>query len=73
VYERDQHFLQNDPDLQVIVNDFTPEMFTVLGTPLGGHVYVRDFVVQNCTRITKLVDGHMMVILSGFIKFIMNR
>ena len=24
VYERDQYFLQTDPDLQVIVHDFTP-------------------------------------------------
>ena len=29
VYERAQYFLQNDPDLQGIANDFTPEMFTV--------------------------------------------
>ena len=45
-------FLQNDPELQVIVNDFTQEMFTVqvievLGTPLGTDVYVRNFVTQN--------------------------
>ena len=40
VFERTQYFLQTDPDLQVIANDFTPEMFTstgieVLGTPIG--------------------------------------
>ena len=38
VYERAQYFLQTDPDLQVIVNNFAPDMFTttgieVLGTP----------------------------------------
>jgi len=31
VFERAQYFLQTDPDLQGIVNDFTPEMFTVTG------------------------------------------
>jgi hypothetical protein len=61
VYERAQHFLQNDPDLQTIVNDFTPEMFTVqvievLGTPLDTDVYVRDFVAQNCIKITRDVE-----------------
>ncbi len=44
VYERAQYFLQNEPDLQGIANDFTPEMFSVegievLGTPLGTDVY----------------------------------
>jgi hypothetical protein len=39
VFERAQYFLQTHPDLQVIANDFTPEMFTatgieVLGTPI---------------------------------------
>jgi hypothetical protein len=38
-------------DLQVIANDFTPEMFTVqvievLGTPVDTDVYVRDFVTH---------------------------
>ena len=61
VYERAQHFLQNDPDLQTIVNDFTPEMFTVqvievLGTPLDTDVYVRDFVTQNCIKIIRDVE-----------------
>jgi hypothetical protein len=58
VYERDQRFLQNDPDLQGITNDFTPEMFTVqvievLGTPLVTDVYVKDSVVQKCIKITR--------------------
>jgi hypothetical protein len=49
---RRQYFLENDPDLQVIVNDFTPEMFSVevievLGTTLGTDVYIRNFVAQN--------------------------
>ena len=40
VYERVQVFLQNDPSLQDIVQDFTPNMFSVqgievLGTPIG--------------------------------------
>jgi hypothetical protein len=36
VYERAQHFLQNDHDLQVIANDFTQEMFTVQGIEVLG-------------------------------------
>jgi hypothetical protein len=45
-------FFQNDPDLQVITNDFTPEMFVVqvievLGTPLGTDVFVKDFVAKT--------------------------
>ena len=32
VYERAQDFLHNDPDLQNIVNDLSPEMFTTTGT-----------------------------------------
>ena len=56
------HFLQNDPDLQDIANDFTPEMFSVqgievLGTPLGTDVYIRDFVAQNCIKIIRSVDS----------------
>jgi hypothetical protein len=31
LYERSQHFLQSDPGLQHMANDFTPEMFTVEG------------------------------------------
>jgi hypothetical protein len=58
VYERAQFFPENDPDLQGIANDFTPEMFTVqgikvLGTPLGIDIYIRDFVAQNCLKITR--------------------
>jgi hypothetical protein len=61
VYERAQYFLQNDPDLQGIANDFTPEMFTVqgievLGTPLVTDVYIRNFVAQNCVKITRDVE-----------------
>jgi hypothetical protein len=59
VYERAQHFLQNNPNLQVIVNDFTQEMFTVqdielLGTPLVTDVYVRNFGSQNFIKITRM-------------------
>jgi hypothetical protein len=31
LYERAQHFLQSDPGLQHMPNDFTPEMFIVHG------------------------------------------
>ncbi len=31
VYERSKYFLENDPDLQGIANDFTPDMFSVQG------------------------------------------
>jgi hypothetical protein len=55
VFERTQYFFQTDPDLQVIANDFTPEMFTatgieVLGTPTGTDTYIKDFVAQNCIK-----------------------
>ena len=61
VYERDQHFLENDPDLQGIANDFTSEMFSVqvvevLGTPLGTDVYIMDFVTQKCIKIIRDVE-----------------
>jgi hypothetical protein len=62
VYERTQYFLQNDPNLQVIVNDFTPEMFTVteievLGTPIGTDTNIKDFVAQNNTKIMRDVEN----------------
>jgi hypothetical protein len=43
------------------VNDFTPEMFTgtgieVLGTPIGSHAYIKDFVTQNFIKIIRDVD-----------------
>jgi hypothetical protein len=73
VYERAQHFLQNDPDLQGIANDFTTVMFTVqgievLGTPLGTDVYVRNFVAQNCIKITRDVEK-LEPLTDGFIHF----
>ena len=61
VYERAQHFLQTDPDLQGIANDFTPEMFTVtgievLGTPIGTDAYIQNFVAQNSIKIMRDVE-----------------
>jgi hypothetical protein len=61
VFERSQYFLQTDPDLQGITNDFTPEMFTstgieVLGTPIGTDAYIKDFVAQNCIKIMRDVE-----------------
>ena len=61
VYERAQYFLQTDPDLQGIVNDFTLDMFTttgieVLGTPIGIDDYIKDFVAQNSIKIMKDLD-----------------
>jgi hypothetical protein len=61
VYERVQYFLQTDPDLQGIANDFTPDMFTttgieVLGTPIGTDDYIKDFVAQNSIKIMKDVE-----------------
>jgi hypothetical protein len=52
---------QNDPDLQSIPNDFTPDMFTttgieVLGTPIGTDDYIKDFVPQNSIKIMKDVE-----------------
>jgi hypothetical protein len=73
VYERAQHFLQNDPDLQGIVNDFSPEMFSVqgievLGTPLGTDAYIRNFVAQNCIKIIRNVEK-LEPITDGFVHF----
>ena len=61
VYERAQYFLQTDPDLQGIANDFTPEMFTttgieVLGTPIVTDAYIKDFVAQNSIKIMRDVE-----------------
>jgi hypothetical protein len=61
VYERAQYFLQNDPDLQNIANDFSPDMFTtmgieVLGTPVGTDEYIKNFVAQNSIKIMKDVE-----------------
>jgi hypothetical protein len=61
VFEQAQYFLQTEPDLQVIVNDFTPEMFKtmgieVLGTPIGTDAYIKDFVAQNCIKIVRDVE-----------------
>ena len=41
VYERAQNFLQNNPDLQVIANDFTQEMFTVQGIEVLGSLWAQ--------------------------------
>ena len=61
VYERAQYFLQTDPDLQGIANDFTLDMFMttgieVLGTPIGIDDYIKDFVAQNSIKIMKDLD-----------------
>jgi hypothetical protein len=70
VYERAQHFLQSDPDLQVITNDFIPEkMITVqgievMGTPLVTDFYVRNFCSQKYIKITR--DVEMLEPLTDF-------
>jgi hypothetical protein len=73
VYERVLYFLHNDPDLQHIVNDFSPEMFTttgieVLGTPIDTDDYIKNFVAENCIKIMKDVENRSLLLL-----FIMNR
>ncbi len=40
VYERSQYFFQTDPDLQNIVNDFSPDMFTTTGIEVLGTLIV---------------------------------
>ena len=35
---------------------FSVQGIEVLGTPLGTDVYIRDFVAQNCIKITKDVE-----------------
>ena len=61
MYERVQYFLQTDPDLQDIANDFTPEIFKatgieVLGTPIATDAYIKDFVAQNSIKIMRDVE-----------------
>ncbi len=73
VFERAQYFLQTDPDLQVIANDFTPEMFTVTGievpgTPIGTDAYIKDFVAQNCIKIMRDVE-ELEPLTDGFTHF----
>ncbi len=67
VFEQTQYFLQTDPDLQGITNDFTPEMFKamgieVLGTPIYTDVYIKDIVAQNCIKIMRDVDLNCLFI-----------
>jgi hypothetical protein len=73
VYERAQYFLQTDPDLQGIADDFTPDMFTttgieVLGTPIGIDDYIKDFVAQNSIKIMKDLDK-LEPLTDGFTHF----
>ena len=73
VYERARYFLQTDPDLQGIANDFTPDMFMttgieVLGTPVGIDAYIKDFVAQNSIKIMKDVDK-LEPLTDGFTHF----
>jgi hypothetical protein len=61
VFEQAKYFLQTDPDLQDIANDFTPEMFKtmgieVLGTPTDTDAYIKDFVAQNFIKIIRDVE-----------------
>ena len=81
VYERTQHFLQNDPDLQGITNDFTPDMFSVqvievLGTPLGTDIYIKDFVDHNCVKMARNVEKLEPItdvfVFHQLVKFCMN-
>ncbi len=63
VCDRAQFFLQNDPSLQDIAQDFTLNMFfvqgiEVLGTPIGTDTYIKEYVAQNCIKITRDVDKH---------------
>ncbi len=71
VYKWDHNFLQNDPDLQDITNDCTPDMFSVqeievLGTPLGTDIYKKDFVVHKCVKIARNVE-RLEPITDGFV------
>ena len=63
VFNSAKHFLDNDPDLQEIDNDFTLDMFKdegieVLGTPVGIDRYIKTHVVQNCLRIMTDIAKH---------------
>ena len=67
VHERTQVFLQNDPNLQDITQDFTPNMFSVqgievLGTPIGSDTYIMEYVTQNCIKIMEYVDQNCIKI-----------
>ena len=63
VFNRAKHFLDNDPDLQEIANDFTLDMFKdegieVLGAPVGTDRYIKTHVAQNCLRIMADIAKH---------------
>ena len=51
-------FLEHDPNLQDIEQDFTLE---VLGTPIGTDIFKKEYVAQNCIKIIRdhdhLTDG----------------
>ena len=63
VFNLAKHFLDNDPDLQEIANDFTLDMFKdegieVLGAPVGTDRYIKTHVAQNCLRIMADITKH---------------
>ena len=63
VFNRVKHFLDNDPDLQEIANDFTLDMFKdegieVLGAPLGTDRYNKSRMTQHCLRIMTDITEH---------------
>ncbi len=71
VYDRTQVFLQNDPNLQNTTQDFTLNMFyvqgiDVLGTPIGTDTNIKEYVTQNCIKITRDVEKHDHLI-DGFV------
>jgi hypothetical protein len=47
---------------------FTVQGIEVLGTPVGTDVYVRDFVAQNCIKITRDVEK-LEPLTDGFTHF----
>jgi hypothetical protein len=56
-----------------MVNDFTPEMFTVegievLGTPIGTEDYIKNFVAQNCVKIMRHIEK-LEPLTDGFTHF----
>ena len=53
--------------------DFTPEMFSVqgievMGTPSDTDAYIRNFVSQNCIKISRNVEK-VEPITDGFVHF----
>jgi hypothetical protein len=63
VFERSQYFIQTDPDLQGIANDFTPDMFTATGMeklePLTDGFTYFQLIQKNMNTRTQYMSANI--------------